>query len=263
MGTNQMPLDGAGCPSAATKMFLSWGASGATAEKRSHRGRPGVHRTALNCFQRQCEGDTQQYYKASVVTWGPASVGGEGRLQPRYWLIVPGAPTWLSRVAPVVLADCASDRRGQPEFIRNCLMALSGGDSRWGVRQVSKARFLVVGNNAAVAEDTAEGGFQVANGTILHVQRWFLGERDAPMPQGLAVRLTLQGIPLGLCDKLGISTIVNRFATVEVGSLCFIAEGALTMLQPTAQLSRHSAVPPVCQTSKGMPSSSRLGLRQN
>lgn len=54
------------------------------------------------------------------------------------------------------------------------------------------------------------------------------------LAQGNWPFLTLKGIPLVLCDEEGISSLVSSFAIVEAGSLGFVVEGKLMIVQLTA-----------------------------
>lgn len=131
------------------------------------------------------------------------------------------------------------------EIVGNRLVARSDGGCRWEVRQVSRAGFMAVRNSATMAEELADGGFLVANGTVLRVHRWSLARGMFPSPKELVVYLTLQGVPLVLCDEVGVASMVNRFATVGAGFLGFVAAGSLTTVQCMARVSNHASVPPV------------------
>lgn len=105
--------------------------------------------------------------------------------------------------------------RADTEMIKAWLEARARGGDHWKACQVSQVRLLAVSNSEERTIEMAEGGFLVANQVVMRVQRWSMAIGTFPSPRVMAITLTLQGIPLVLCDEEGVSSLISKFAMVE------------------------------------------------
>lgn len=125
--------------------------------------------------------------------------------------------------------------KGGPGPVKALLEARGAGRGLWEVREVSKSGFLAVGRNADIVVEAVDASFLVAEGVLLHLQRWSLARGIFPNMREVRLCISLRGLPVILCDEEGISLLVKSFMMVEEGSLYFVPEGSLTTIDVTLQ----------------------------
>lgn len=115
--------------------------------------------------------------------------------------------------------------------VRAILEARGDGCGQWEVRRVNTTGFLAVGSQEETVAAAAEAGYVMADSILLHLQRWSSVRGAFPNPRAIRLRISLEGIPLILCDEEGVSLLVWKFNKVEAGSLQFAPAGSLTTIE--------------------------------
>ncbi|MQL79718.1 hypothetical protein Taro_012162 [Colocasia esculenta] len=126
------------------------------------------------------------------------------------------------------------------EDLRNRVEAL-WGDS-WEISKVVPQDFLVVGSDEQKVAAVVETGVLVVGDVLLRVRRWAKGIGTFPYPGLQRIQMTLEGVPLLLCDEEGIAFLVRLFGGVIQGKPEFTLMGSRTAVSVTISAPSESAI---------------------
>lgn len=89
-------------------------------------------------------------------------------------------------------------------------------ESGWLVNQIGLGSLLEVGSWEEAAVEWAKAGYAIGGGALLRLRWWTDHLGTFPDPRLCCATIRLLGVPIVLCDELGMSSLVKRFGDCGV-----------------------------------------------
>lgn len=138
-----------------------------------------------------------------------------------------------------------AEGRVSEEVVKHMLEGGGGLAEGWEVSTMQWGGLLAVAPTTMEVEEEVKAGFILSNGILLRVVRWGLLRGMHLDPRACRLTIHLAGVPLVLCDKLGISSLPGSFGAVVSSSVRVLPVKKVSAMEADVLVCSPKAVPAI------------------